>query len=176
MQSVASACRAAIPRAVVATLVMTVVAVSSDYSPLKAHSGSHFAAGEPGNAKRKSRTIVIVAREQGRRMLFEPARIEVRQGEQIRFVIRNEGTWDHEFLLDSFEGNAKHKAIMEKHPEMVHDDPNGKTVGVSQDNEILWRFTKTGTFEYACLMPGHYEAGMKGVVVVTPTRRGRRAQ
>jgi uncharacterized cupredoxin-like copper-binding protein len=140
-----------------------------------AHSGKHFAAGQPGDPKKPSRTITVVAREDGKRMLFEPERVEVRQGEQIRFVIWNEGTWDHEFLLDSFDGNAKHKAVMQKHPEMEHDDPNGKTIGVSEKAEVLWRFTKVGTFEYACLLPGHYEAGMKGVVVVAPrkSRRGK---
>ncbi|MGE3710876.1 MAG: plastocyanin/azurin family copper-binding protein, partial [Hyphomicrobiaceae bacterium] len=85
------------------------------------------------------------------------------------------GSRDQEFLLDSFAGNAKHKAVMQKHPEMVHAAPNGATIGVSDKVEVFWRFTKTGTFEYACLLPGHYEAGMKGVVVVA-TRKQRRGK
>jgi uncharacterized cupredoxin-like copper-binding protein len=99
-------------------------------------------------------------------MTYSPSRIEVRKGEQVRFVLRNTGDLSHEFLLDSFENNAKHKIAMEKNPEMEHDDPNGKRVEPKASSEILWRFTKAGTFEFACLIPGHYESGMKGVVVV----------
>ena len=55
---------------------------------------------------------------------------------------------------------------MEKNPEMEHDEPNGKRLEPKKSAEILWRFSKAGTFEFACLIPGHYETGMKGVVVV----------
>ena len=44
-------------------------------------------------------------------------------------------------------------------------DPNGKRVEPNKSAEILWRFTKAGTFEFACLIPGHYETGMKGTVI-----------
>jgi uncharacterized cupredoxin-like copper-binding protein len=81
-------------------------------------------------------------------------------------VLWNAGFEDHEFLLDSFANNAKHKIAMKKNPEMEHDDPNGKRVGVQASAELLWKFTKRGRFEFACLIPGHYEAGMKGTVVV----------
>jgi len=49
---------------------------------------------------------------------------------------------------------------------MEHDDPNGKTLDAGKSTEILWRFSKPGTFEFACLIPGHYEAGMHGTVTV----------
>jgi len=130
-----------------------------------------FAAGKPGDPKRKtSRTIVIIVREGDGKMSYSPDKIEVTRGEQIRFVIKNEGELAHEFLLDSFEGNAKHKVQMEKHPEMEHDDPNGKRLQPKKTGEILWLFDKAGTFEFACLIPGHYEAGMKGVVTVVDAK------
>lgn len=132
--------------------------------------GAHttFAAGKPGNPKRKtSRTIEIVANEGDGKMFYTPDKIEVTRGEQIRFIIRNAGVLKHELMFDSIEGNAKHKKEMEKNPEMEHDDPNGKTVEPNKTAEILWLFDKAGTFEYACLIPGHYDAGMKGIVVVT---------
>jgi len=126
-----------------------------------------FAAGKPGDPKKKTaRTIEIVAREADGKMTYTPDKFEVKRGEQIRFVIKNEGELAHEFLLDSFEGNAKHKVQMEKNPEMEHDDPNGKRLEPKKTGEILWLFDKAGTFEFACLIPGHYEAGMKGVVTV----------
>jgi uncharacterized cupredoxin-like copper-binding protein len=59
---------------------------------------------------------------------------------------------------------------MEKNPEMEHDEPNGKRIEPKKTSEILWLFDKVGTFEYACLIPGHYDAGMKGIVVVTAAR------
>jgi uncharacterized cupredoxin-like copper-binding protein len=132
-----------------------------------AHSeGNVFAAGEPGDAKRPFRVIEIIMTDGPGTMTYSPSRIEVRKGEQVKFVLKNTGYLAHEFLLDSFENNAKHKVVMEKHPEMEHDDPNGKRVDSKKSAEILWRFTKAGTFEFACLIPGHYESGMKGIVVV----------
>ncbi len=100
------------------------------------------------------------------KMLFKPDRIEVKRGEQVKFVLKNVGQVDHEFMLDSVQNNAKHKIQMEKNPDMEHDDPNGKRLAPNGSNEIVWRFTKAGTFEFACLIPGHYESGMKGTVVV----------
>jgi uncharacterized cupredoxin-like copper-binding protein len=100
------------------------------------------------------------------KMLFSPNRVEVKRGEQVRFVLKNAGKVDHEFMLDSVANNAKHKIAMEKNPDMEHDDPNGRRLNPDGSSEIVWRFTKAGTFEFACLIPGHYESGMKGTVVV----------
>jgi uncharacterized cupredoxin-like copper-binding protein len=134
------------------------------------HVGSHaarsFEAGEPGDATEPHRTIEIVMREGDGSMSFGPDRVEAKAGEQIKFVIRNEGQLDHELLIDSFANNQKHKAEMEKHPEMDHEEANGARLKPSARKELIWRFTKAGTFEFACLIPGHYEAGMKGVIVV----------
>jgi uncharacterized cupredoxin-like copper-binding protein len=132
-----------------------------------AHSDGHvFAAGEPGDPKKPNRVVEIAMGDGPGTMTFTPDRIEVKVGEQIRFRLKNVGHLAHEFMLDSFENNAKHKIEMEKNPEMEHDDANGKRVDSKKSDEILWRFTKAGTFEFACLIPGHYESGMKGVVVV----------
>ncbi len=131
-----------------------------------AHTGHVFAAGEPGDPKKPFRTIELTMREGSGTMSYEPSKIEVKKGEQIMFVLLNMGALPHEFLLDSFENNAKHKVEMEKNPEMEHEEPNGKRVGPKNDGKVLWRFSKEGTYEFACLIPGHYEAGMKGVVVV----------
>jgi uncharacterized cupredoxin-like copper-binding protein len=131
-----------------------------------AHSTGHkhesFSAGEPGNPKKPSRTIEIEMTE----MAYTPDKIEVRRGEQVKFVIRNAGKKDHEFLLATTAENLKHAEVMRKHPEMEHDDPNGVRVAPSKSAEILWRFTKRGTFEYSCLIPNHREYGMIGAVVV----------
>jgi uncharacterized cupredoxin-like copper-binding protein len=144
------------------------------FSSASAH--STFAAGKPGNPKKPaSRTIEIIAREGDGKMSYSPDRIEVTQGEQIRFIIKNEGELAHEFLLDSFEGNAKHKVEMEKNPEMEHDDPNGTRLEPKKTGEILWIFDRAGSFEFACLIPGHYEAGMKGVVVVKGKSKSRKS-
>jgi uncharacterized cupredoxin-like copper-binding protein len=55
---------------------------------------------------------------------------------------------------------------MKKFPDMEHDDSNGKRLAISEHRELLWRFTKAGEFEFACLIPGHYEAGMHGKIIV----------
>ena len=140
-------------------------AVGSPQSAM-AHKDHVFAAGEPGDPKKAFRVVEITMTDGPGTMTYSPDSIDVRKGEQIKFVLKNIGYLAHEFLIDSFENNAKHKIEMQKNPEMEHDDPNGKRVEPKKSAEILWRFTKVGTFEFACLIPGHYETGMKGVVKV----------
>ena len=123
--------------------------------------------GKPGDPKKAARVVPVAMREtDDGRMLYFPDKVDVRAGEQIRFTLKNTGKVPHEFVLDTVENNAKHKAEMQKNPDMEHDDPNARRLAVSKGGEILWQFTKPGTFEFACLIPGHYESGMKGTVVV----------
>jgi len=126
------------------------------------HAHESYAAGEPGNPKKPSRTIEVEMSE----MEYKPSRIEVKRGEQVRFVIRNAGKEDHEFLLATTEENLKHGEEMKKNPHMEHDDPNGVRLKPNKSAEIVWKFTKAGTFEYSCLIPDHRDYGMIGKVTV----------
>ena len=149
----------------IVTILLALTALSA--LPLRSHSheqhahGAH-AAGEPGDPKKPSRTIEVGMTE----MAYAPARIEVKRGEQIRFVIRNAGQEDHEFLLATTEENLKHAEDMKKHPRMEHDDPNGVRLAPAKSAEIVWKFTKAGTFEYSCLIPDHRDYGMIGQIQV----------
>jgi uncharacterized cupredoxin-like copper-binding protein len=134
--------------------------------PAFAHDAEHFSAGAPGNPKQPARVIKVIMKEDGKKMLFEPAQITVRKGEQIRFVLENDGTESHEFMLATVADNRKHAELMKKFPKMEHDDPNAKRLTPFTNGELLWKFTKAGTFEYACLIPGHLEAGMHGTITV----------
>jgi uncharacterized cupredoxin-like copper-binding protein len=127
---------------------------------------THFSAGRPGNPKKPARIIEVVMKEGDGKMEYVPNRVEVKRNEQIRFVLKNVGELAHEFVLASTADNLKHAALMQKYPDMEHDDPNGKTLQPKRNAEILWRFTKRGEFEYGCLIPGHREAGMTGKVIV----------
>ena len=125
------------------------------------HAGDSYSAGEAGDPKTPARTIEVEMRE----MEYLPPKIEVKRGEQIRFVIHNTGIEAHEFLLATTAENLKHEAVMRKNPDMEHDEPNVR-IAAKQSGEILWTFTKPGTFEYACLIPDHREYGMTGKVIV----------
>ncbi len=146
------------------------VGLSPDFGlasePAHVHMRHGFTAGEPGDPKEASRVVTIELREGVGQMSYAPDKVVVSAGDQIRFVLKNVGDLDHEFLLDSVANNAEHKGAMQKNPEMEHADPNGARIKPKTTAEILWRFTKKGTFEFACLIPGHYEAGMRGVVEV----------
>lgn len=158
---------------VVAAGLVAVAGLATGIEPQAGASTAHpldhaqFGAGEPGDPDKPVRAVTITMRESGDgRMIFEPSVITAKPGEQIRFEIKNAGASEHEFMLDTVEHNARHKEAMEKNPQMKHDDPNGKTLDPGQSAGLVWRFTKPGTFEYACLIPGHYEAGMHGSVLV----------
>jgi uncharacterized cupredoxin-like copper-binding protein len=104
--------------------------------------------------------------ERDGKMLYVPDQVEIRTGETIKFVIHNIGQLDHEFVLATTQENLKHAEAMKMNPEMAHDDPNARRVAPKQTSEFIWKFTKLGRFEFACLIPGHRDAGMFGVVEV----------
>lgn len=131
------------------------------------HGDEHETAyGKPGDPKKPARIVQIVMREQDGKMVFIPDKLRVRKGEQIRFQIRNNGEVDHEFVVGTVEDNLKHMKEMEKNPDMEHDDPNAKRLKPKTTGELIWQFTKAGTFDFSCLIPGHRPAGMFGTIIV----------
>jgi uncharacterized cupredoxin-like copper-binding protein len=162
--------RTPIAIAVAVSLTATAAILATDIAmpiPASAHEDhGSFSAGEPGNPKKPARVVLVTMRESDGKMMFIPDKVKVRKGEQIRFMLRNSGLLEHEFLLATTEENLKHAELMKKFPDMEHDEPNGKRLKPNGANEIVWRFTKAGTFEYGCLIPGHREAGMTGTVIV----------
>ena len=130
------------------------------------HEDHASALGKPGDAKKVSRTIAITMSDS---MRFSPASVSAKKGETIRFVLKNEGKLKHEMVLGTIEELKEHAALMVKFPQMEHADPNQASVEPGKTGELIWQFTKAGTFDFACLQAGHYEAGMKGQVVVAGT-------
>jgi len=124
--------------------------------------------GIAGDAKAVTRTIEVRMTDA---MRFTPDRIEVRQGETVRFVHRNDGMILHEFVLGTKQELDEHAALMKRFPNMEHDEPYMAHVGAGKRGEIIWTFNRAGDFDFACLIPGHYEAGMVGKVNVSPSKK-----
>lgn len=131
-----------------------------------AHAQPEFSAGAPGDSGRPARRIPIVMTEADGKMLFAPERLEVRRGDQVRFVLQNDGELEHEFVLATAAENVAHAKAMEHDPGMAHEEPNARRLDPKKKAELLWRFTRRGEFEFACNIPGHREAGMVGKVRV----------
>ena len=123
----------------------------------------HAAFGQPGDPAKVSRSVAI---DMFDTMRYNPARIGVKRGETIRFVVKNSGQVKHEVVLGTAKELREHAALMRKFPEMEHADPNQLAVDPGKTGELVWQFTKSGTFDFACLQPGHYEAGMHGKIAV----------
>jgi uncharacterized cupredoxin-like copper-binding protein len=128
--------------------------------------GAVFSAGEPGDPKKPARIVQIVMREKDGKMMFIPDRLNIKKGEQVRFVLRNNGALEHEFVLATKVENLKHAEAMKNNSATEHEEQNGREVEPGKTGELVWRFTKSGEFEFACLIPGHREAGMLGEIVV----------
>jgi uncharacterized cupredoxin-like copper-binding protein len=122
--------------------------------------------GIAGDAK-GARTIEI---RMGDDMRFRPDRIEVKEGETIRFVVRNAGKLLHEMVIGTPEVLQQHAALMKKFPGMEHEEPYMAHVAAGRQGELVWNFNRPGSFQFACLVPGHFEAGMVGTIVVTPRK------
>lgn len=152
------------------TLALAIAAQASFAHDDHAHAHDNEAIGKPGTAAATTRTVNVNMTDN---MRFTPSNIVAKQGETIRFVIKNSGGIKHEFVLGTEKELKEHYEVMKKNPEMEHSDPNMITLAGGQTGEVVWQFTKAGKIDFACLQPGHYDAGMKGKVAVAgkPTKK-----
>jgi uncharacterized cupredoxin-like copper-binding protein len=120
--------------------------------------------GIAGEGRAAKRTIDV---RMGDDMRFTPDRIDVRRGETLRFRVQNSGKQMHEFVIGTKAENAKHAELMIKFPNMEHDEPYMAHVPPGKTGEIVWTFNRAGSFEFACLIAGHYGAGMVGTINVS---------
>lgn len=142
--------------------------------------------GRPAEASEATRTIDVTMEDS----YFEPETIEVKAGETVRFLVKNKGELVHEFNIGTAAMHTEHQkemAMMMEHGAleadrinrdmmkmdmggggrtMQHDDPNAVLLEPGQSAEVVWTFTQPMTLEFACNVPGHYEAGMKGKISV----------
>lgn len=121
--------------------------------------------GREGDPRRVSRTVNVDLSD---RLRFTPSELTVRQGETIRFRVKNSGQVLHEMVLGTLPDLKEHAEMMKKHPGMEHDEPSMAHVAPGKSETIVWQFTKPGEFHYGCLVPGHFEGGMVGRIRVTP--------
>lgn len=149
-------------------LILTMGAAHASGTHAHSH-GEMMAIGMPGSAEAATRTISVTMKEtEDGEMLFEPSQLEFAAGETVRFEFLNAGELEHEFVMDTSESVAEHKALMAKFPEMEHEEANAVRLQPGESGEIVWTFANAGTFEFACLIPGHYESGMHGSLAVAP--------
>ncbi|HEY0286773.1 MAG TPA: cupredoxin family protein [Pseudomonas sp.] len=156
-------------------------------APLMASPGSHLDFGHAAPASQATRTIELTLGD----MYFEPKALQVKTGETVHFVLVNKGQLLHEFNLGDATMHAEHQQEMLKmqqsgmltptgtnHQGMGHGDMAGMTMNHDESNSVLvepgktaeltWTFDKAGDLQFACNIPGHYQAGMVGTLAVTP--------
>jgi uncharacterized cupredoxin-like copper-binding protein len=140
--------------------------------------------GKAGNPKKVNRTLRIgmddtmrfAAAASGRTADVQPghpphampADVVVKRGETVRFIVRNHGRVMHEMVIGRLKELKEHAELMRNFPNMEHDEPYMAHVAPGKEGEIVWQFTKAGEFHYACLVPGHMEAGMIAKITVKP--------
>lgn len=146
-------------------LVGLIVAGTSAVALADPEHGHGMKGGEPGQLSEVTRTIRIEARD----IAFDKARIEVKEGETVRFVITNVGELVHDFTLGPPDVQERHRYEMVKMMQdgmmdgaMTHDDPNAVLVKPGETKELIWKFSEADDFEFGCNQHGHYEVGMKG--------------
>ena len=99
-------------------------------------------------------------------MRFSPDLIKVKKGEIIKIKHTNHGNLMHEFILGTTASLDEHAKMMRKSPNMKHNKPYMVHVVSGESATLIWKFSEVGQFTFACLVLGHYEAGMKGIVMV----------
>jgi len=144
----------------------SILVLSTSAMAAGSHAGGHgeAAIGKPGLASKVTRTVQVDMKDD---MRFHVDTFKAKRGETIRFVIKNSGVLKHEMVLGTEKDLKDHYEVMKKHPEMEHAEPNMVTLAPGKTGEIIWQFTKAGKVDFACLQPGHYDAGMKGMVHVS---------
>jgi uncharacterized cupredoxin-like copper-binding protein len=155
--------------------MVTALVMAGLHAPVSAHPGAkHEKApreisteetpfGREGDPKKATRTVLV---DMGDTMRFKPSRLTVKQGETVRFRVRNSGKAMHEMVLGTLEDLKAHAEAMRQHPGMEHEEPYMAHVAPGRTETIVWQFTQPGEFHYGCLVPGHFESGMVGRVRV----------
>ena len=129
-----------------------------DYSKVDQHEFGRAA--DPALA---TRTVVVKMSDE---MRFTPDRVEVARDEVVLFEIHNNGKLKHEMVLGTDQELKHHAEMMRKFPGMEHDELHMAHVAPARSKTMGWRFTNSDEYYYGCLIPGHFEAGMKGTIVV----------
>lgn len=119
--------------------------------------------GREGDPKKATRTINV---DMNDKMRFMPAEITVTHGDTVRFNVKNSGKVMHEMVIGTMKELKEHAELMKKHPNMEHEEPYMAHVKPGKSERMVWQFTKPGEFYYGCLVPGHFEAGMMGKIIV----------
>ncbi len=119
--------------------------------------------GIAGDAKAVKQTITLTM---GDNMRFSPDKLEFKQGDTVRFVVKNQGKQLHEMVIGTKKELDAHAALMAKFPNMEHDEPYMAHVSSGKTQELIWTFNRSGEFDFACLIAGHYQAGMVGKISV----------
>ena len=132
-------------------------------SEARAISAEEYPFGREGSARKATRTVRVGMADT---MRFTPSELTVKRGETVKLVVHNNGKVKHEMVLGTIKELKEHAELMRKFPEMEHADPNQVSVDPGMTGELVWQFTRDGTFDFACLVPGHFEAGMVGKVRV----------
>ncbi len=152
------------------TLIMLPFAIGANahegkkHAPAPAVKKEQKAWGIAGDAKSVNRTLMISMTDN---MRFAPDSVQVKLGETIRFKVKNDGKMLHEMVIGTKKELDEHAALMLKFPGMEHEEPYMVHVDPGKTGEIVWTFNRTGSFEFACLIAGHYQAGMKGTILVS---------
>ena len=119
-------------------------------------------AGQPGAASDADRTITIIATD----LKFTPAGVTVRAGETVKFVISNQGKLSHEFVIGTKTEQDQHEREMQAMGDMQHMETNAISLRPGETSFLVWKFGAAGNLVYGCHVPGHYVAGMAGIIHV----------
>lgn len=131
------------------------------FNPAEAEQKEFGIAGDPAKTHK---TIRLALSDD---MRFTPDKLHVRQGDTVKFVVTNKGKVLHEMVLGTTNDLQEHAELMKKFPGMEHDEPYMAHVKPGASEEIVWTFNRPGEFDFACLIAGHFEAGMVGKITVS---------
>lgn len=158
------------------TMKTLIITFALAFAAVAAHAHGDHAASAPGAARKEQKPWGIAGERRAAKrtieirmsddMRFMPSRVEVRQGETVRLVMLNRGAVLHELVIGTQRELEEHAALMLRFPDMEHDEPYMAHVKPGQTGEIVWTFNRAGEFDFACLIAGHFQAGMRGKFIV----------
>lgn len=127
----------------------------------------NYAAGQPVKGKWKSATpVAVVYSDKGGKLEITPGQLKFKRGQVVKFSVRNDTDVKHEFVLGTTTENLGHAESMKVSPDFEHHEINGRVMRPKSTVDLQWQFMNTGTFEFACLVPGHAETEIRGEVIV----------
>lgn len=175
-----------VAKAATAIALTSLLSISTSSALASGSHGAHKSVTEQPKSKSSASNVIAMQMHDN---YYSSETVTVKKGETVRFTVKNMGDLVHEFNIGTSAQHATSQAKMAMMVDhgvleadkinhgmmdmnmgggmtMQYNETNSVLLEPGQTKDVIWTSSETGTLEYACNIPGHYDAGMVGQITI----------